>query len=308
MKKILQIEITKKCYVDCSHCCARANSQGIAMPFRNVVTLMEEVKSLNNGTLDRIGFTGGEPFLYQDKNYTLLDVLLVAKDVSSDLVIQTAGECGYVLENKLEEFAAHNLFENLSIGLSYNLFQKHNPDERIQKSLKTYFKYTDQLFIHIHVTPSALKETIHRFTQSLSKIGFRINIDIALLKAKLVQSAIYSCEVRNKEQKKITINVHPVFPSGRAINAKLDYFPVAKQKSKCMYLNQILMIACRQDGSIYGCCGPLCLKDNESFEKLISILKKQREHRLKMRDKQIDHGQALCDLCLETWEKLNNKK
>jgi radical SAM protein with 4Fe4S-binding SPASM domain len=60
----IDLEVTRKCNLSCIHCSASEKERGEEMPIKTVKKLLKEAISIG---LERVGLTGGEPFLCKEK-------------------------------------------------------------------------------------------------------------------------------------------------------------------------------------------------------------------------------------------------
>lgn len=102
------IEITSKCNFKCRHCCNDSgNIESDNLTKEEIFNIIDELQVMK---VDRLGFTGGEPFC--DKN--LFDYLKYAKDKIKTLVIATNG---YLIDDNIIAKLKENNVYKLAISL-----------------------------------------------------------------------------------------------------------------------------------------------------------------------------------------------
>jgi hypothetical protein len=110
------IELTNKCEKMCKHCYRGSHIKGESMPFSTLKKIMTNVSEYSGV----IGFTGGEPVLYEDGEHDFIDVANLCKE----LKLQPSIMLGGVFDTK----QYRRLFDNMEgfyFNVSFNLFRDH---------------------------------------------------------------------------------------------------------------------------------------------------------------------------------------
>lgn len=134
---ILSFYVTFDCDKYCRMCCMKAKKNGVNMAFATLGLTLKKLKPVVAENTS-IGFSGGEPFLYEDAGKDIVDVLeLFVANGYKRFDIQTAGWSRG--DRKYEKrFARLKKFIplcNMTINTSFNLYQKTGIEERLKNTL-----------------------------------------------------------------------------------------------------------------------------------------------------------------------------
>ena len=119
---------TNACNLNCPHCFVKKSTQKLDV--QNAKDLIEECynfKDSNNFPfINKIGFTGGEPFLYKDFLFEVTK-FAIEKDFLFDQIMTNG--CWWKSEEELNETlqTLYDIGYDGKIGLSWDIF--HNQDE-----------------------------------------------------------------------------------------------------------------------------------------------------------------------------------
>ncbi len=154
---------TSECNLHCQHCFVHRSKEKLSI--ENAISFLQNCQ---NTTITKVGFTGGEPFLYLD---FLLQITKAA--VSMDYMfdqIMTNGDW-WTNESELEETltALYDAGYDGKIGLSFDSFHNQNP-ERIKTFVEQVQKILGQDSINIQYVEE--KTTHQRIDYSFIKTLF----------------------------------------------------------------------------------------------------------------------------------------
>jgi len=99
----IDLEITRRCNLNCVHCSAASKNRGEEMPVQSIEKTLEEAKSMG---LEKVGLTGGEPFLNKEKLMRIgnfcRDDLLVPIHIHSNGTKITAQDAEWIKQTNAE--------------------------------------------------------------------------------------------------------------------------------------------------------------------------------------------------------------
>ena len=242
---------TTSCNLKCAHCFVSRNPLKITI--EDAVKFMQSARNSKNNTIEKIGFSGGEPFLYQDF------LCAVTKEaVNLDFIFDRLMTNGVWWKNEEELTEALNkLYEagyDGKIGLSWDYF--HDQDfEKIYIFCKNVLKIFGGFSLEIQsVLPfdakdtSFVKKAENKLFKEFAELSKRLNLKMKkslhpFRKTGLIQ--LYN------EENLITIYRTPeTFPcsDGRGWKSKKWF-----KEDFCEGPGQILYI--HSSGKIAPCCG-----------------------------------------------------
>ena len=153
---------TNACNLNCPHCFVKKSSE--KLDIQKAKDLIEECckfqDSSNFPFINKIGFTGGEPFLYKDFLFEVTK-FAIEKDFLFDQIMTNG--CWWKSEEELNE-TLQQLFEigyDGKIGLSWDIF--HNQDE---EKIKIFIEQVHAVF----GSDSLVIQTVKPFVQNPKKM------------------------------------------------------------------------------------------------------------------------------------------
>jgi organic radical activating enzyme len=129
----LIIEVTRECNLRCDHC-LRGEPENKSIQEKNVISLFKQIE---NGEINTLTLTGGEPALRPDKIQMILDVAKIYNVEIRNFYIATNGTIAsdYFLKVLMELYLYCSDNEVSSVDISNDTF--HNK-ELIQKNTKKF--------------------------------------------------------------------------------------------------------------------------------------------------------------------------
>lgn len=219
---------TDACNLHCPHCFVNRNAKKLTV--QEAIAFLETTKQTDTEiTIERIGFSGGEPFLYTDflceiikwtvKNGLMFDQIMTNGDWWKD---------EEELNQKLE--LIYDAGYDGKIGLSYDTFHAQT-EERIKTFVTAAEKYFGERSVNIQTVKSTGKTSCSTQANSKNK-----KITVSTIKELLPDTDIYILPQTFESENKNAWNSLRWF--------KDDY---------CEGPGQILYI--HPDGNIAPCCG-----------------------------------------------------
>ncbi len=174
----LTLYATYICDKACAMCSvgATAHHKFGDMPFDSFQKLIYKLEDLN--IRPRIvGFTGGEPFCYSDKDYTLAHMVkYVAKLSPQLLTIQTSGYGPGVddFEQQVADCFSAACDVPLEFSTSYTLYQRPGIEIRMYETIHTLVTLSSQKILNVYLTTNITnwRETLQSFRSLCKKLGY----------------------------------------------------------------------------------------------------------------------------------------
>jgi MoaA/NifB/PqqE/SkfB family radical SAM enzyme len=219
MKIKCVIEITRKCFNSCSHCYLSCDTKGKDTPFRDILSISRKLSKPIRTSSGLIKFniksiSGGDCFLYSDKDKNLIDVIdiLANKNNETDLHVN-----GWV---KSPEFLNKLKGKKISYYISYTPYTK-NYRGLFEKCFIDLDSIDGKINIDIISKNSSRSKLLQELTLILKKQGY-------------TRQSANSVYIFKKEKKKIKVFCKELFPIGRGSK-------IVKRTSKnysCQYSNK----------------------------------------------------------------------
>jgi radical SAM protein with 4Fe4S-binding SPASM domain len=162
----IDIELTKKCNLNCIHCSARAgkNTLNDELSLNEIKELLQEAKSLG---LKTVGLTGGEPFLCKKK---LMEVVDFCNELKTSIHIHTNG---ILVSNEDAERVSRSVSE-ITVALYGSNAQTHDSVTRVEGSMQSTMESLERLLhagANVSVYTVPMKCNIHEIIPLLKKVA-----------------------------------------------------------------------------------------------------------------------------------------
>jgi radical SAM protein with 4Fe4S-binding SPASM domain len=161
----VDIELTKKCNLDCVHCSARAskNVRNDELSVDEIERLLGEAKSLG---LESVGLTGGEPFFHRDKLMKVLD--FCHYDLKVPVHVHTNG---ILIDCKdMEKISA--IVSEITVALYGSNPRTHDSITQVEGSMKSTWRSLDGLIrarANVSVYTVPMKCNMHEIVPLIKK-------------------------------------------------------------------------------------------------------------------------------------------
>lgn len=163
----VDIELTKKCNLDCVHCSARArkNVGSDELSADETEKLLNEAKSLG---LESVGLTGGEPFLCREKLMRILD--FCNSELNVPVHIHTNG----ILIDRRDMEKIGNVVSEITIALYGSNARTHDFITQVKGSMKSTWRSLNGLMrsgANVSVYTVPMKYNMHEILPLIRKVS-----------------------------------------------------------------------------------------------------------------------------------------
>jgi len=217
----VDIELTKKCNLDCIHCSARArqNAGSYELSVDEIERLLKEAKSLG---LKAVGLTGGEPFFCKEKLMKVLD--FCSNNLKVPVHIHTNG----ILIDRRDAERISKVVSEITIALYGSNPRTHDFITQVEGSMESTWRGLGILMragANVSVYTVPMKYNIHEIVPLIREVSDKGVKKIRILslsptgraKGKFDEMSLSSDEVEwlnremNKVQKRIDAELYAGF-------------------------------------------------------------------------------------------------
>lgn len=227
----MALEVTTRCYGNCSHCYSSCTPQGIDISFDNIKKINQQILKINEIADDYHfsirSITGGDPFIYNRDNKSLLDIIKYLEKSTSLLDIHVSGW------DQTPQFLHKLKDKNINYYISFTSFMP-NSKKRIKKSVSDLEKLTNHLIIDIITVEERKQQDYETLLKLLRTLGYELRGKNFI-----------------KETKTIDVYTKEIFPYGRGENL-VTSFP-SKKNCSVIQENEYSYHYLDNKGNLYIC-------------------------------------------------------
>lgn len=165
----VDVEVTKKCNLDCVHCSARGRQHAgnAELSLNEIKRLLNEAKSLG---LKAVGLTGGEPFLCREKLMKVLD--FCNNDLDRPVHIHTNG----ILIDDKDFRTIGSIVSEITIALYGSNPKTHDFITQVEGSMEATCRSLDKLIragVNVSVYTVPMKCNLHEIVPLIKELSER---------------------------------------------------------------------------------------------------------------------------------------